>query len=99
MPKAPKKIQKWLDIAKEALEVAKDLFRAGRYLYTTFFCQQAAEKAFKGVIEKKLKEEPPYIHDLVKLADLAGYSRDEMTTGYLEDLNLHYIKGRYYGRT
>lgn len=32
---------------------------------------------------------------LVKLADLAGYSRDEMTTGYLEDLNLHYIKGRY----
>ncbi len=53
------------------------------------------EKAFKAVLEKKFKEEPPYIHNLVKLADLAGYFKDEMTTEYLEDLNLHYIKGRY----
>ncbi len=37
MPKAPKEIQKWLNIAKEDLEVAKDLFMTGRYIYTTFF--------------------------------------------------------------
>ncbi len=95
MPKASNEVKKWLAIAKEDMEVARELFSTGRYLYATFFCQQVVEKSFKAVIEKKLKEEPPFIHNLARLAGLAGYPRDETTTGYLEDLNLHYIKSRY----
>lgn len=95
MPKLPKEVKKWLDIAKEDLDVAGELFKSGRYLYATFFCQQAVEKTFKAIIEKEHKEEPPYIHNLVRLADLAGYPIDIVITEHLEDLNLHYIKGRY----
>ncbi|MBI3752624.1 MAG: HEPN domain-containing protein [Deltaproteobacteria bacterium] len=95
MAKLSKEIQKWIDIAQEDLEVAKELLQSGRYLYATFFCQQATEKAFKAVIEKEQNQEPPYIHNLARLADLAGYQCDEIALENLEDLNLHYIKGRY----
>lgn len=95
MAKLPKEIQKWIDIAQEDLDVAKELLKSGRCLYATFFCQQATEKAFKGVIEKEQNQEPPYIHNLARLADMAGYQCDEATRETLADLNLHYIKGRY----
>lgn len=91
-----KENEKWLKIAKEDLEVARDLFSSGRYLYTTFFCQQSVEKIFKAaIVMKKEEEEPPYIHNLVKLAALADYRCDKTATEILEDLNIHYIKGRY----
>lgn len=90
-----KEVQKWLKIAKEDIKVAIELFDSGRYLYATFFCQQAVEKIFKAVIVMKKREEPPYIHNLVRLAILADYRCDETTTETLEDLNIHYIKGRY----
>lgn len=93
--KVSKEVRKWINIAREDLEVAKELFKSGRYLYATFFCQQAIEKSFKAVIENKSKEDPPYIHNLVRLANLAYYPANERIVGYLEDLNLHYIKGRY----
>jgi HEPN domain-containing protein len=95
MPKASNEVKKWLAIAKEDMEVAKELFKNGRYLYATFFCQQVLEKSFKAIIEKKLKKEPPFIHNLVRLAELADYPMDDTATGYFEDLNLHYIKSRY----
>ncbi|MBI4745913.1 MAG: HEPN domain-containing protein [Deltaproteobacteria bacterium] len=90
-----KEIQKWLDIAMEDLDVANELFNSRRYLYATFFCQQAVEKAFKAVIAMGNKEEPPFIHNLVRLAGLADFKGDEEITEMLEDLSLHYIKGRY----
>lgn len=95
MATVPKEIQKWLDIAKEDLDVAKELLSSGRYLYATFFCQQAVEKVFKAVIALRKEGEPPFIHNLVRLAELADFKCDEPTTEILEDLSLHYIKGRY----
>jgi len=44
MPKTTKKVRAWLDIAMEDLDVARKLFKSGRYLYSAFFCQQTVEK-------------------------------------------------------
>ncbi|MBI3398608.1 MAG: HEPN domain-containing protein [Deltaproteobacteria bacterium] len=92
MAKLSKEIQKWIDIAQEDLEVARELFKSGRYLYSAFFCQQAVEKIFKAIISFKTNEEPPYIHDLVMLAEKAGFHGVKEK---LKMLTLHYIKARY----
>lgn len=92
MPKLPKEVKKWLDIAKEDLAVAGELFKSGRYLYSAFFCQQAVEKFFKAIIAFETGKEPPYIHDLIVLAGKANFEGDKEK---LKILTLHYIKARY----
>jgi len=72
--------------------VAKELFESGRYVYCAFFCQQAIEKIFKAIIILETEKEPPYIHDLIILAERAGFYGDEEM---LKVLTLHYIKSRY----
>jgi HEPN domain-containing protein len=51
---------------------AKALLKAERLLHTGFFCHAVVEKALKAVISDKTGEIPPKIHDLPKLANLAG---------------------------
>lgn len=59
--------KKWMDKVKEDFRVAKIMFRAKRYGYAAFWCQQAAEKAFKAVqVEREGKFDK--VHDLVLLA-------------------------------
>jgi HEPN domain-containing protein len=43
----PNKIraQKWLDIVKEDLNVAEDLYKTRHWLYVAFMCHQVIEKA------------------------------------------------------
>lgn len=46
--------QKWNDLARYDLETARAMMTSGRYLYVLFCCQQAAEKAVKGIVEEIL---------------------------------------------
>ncbi|MBI3051809.1 HEPN domain-containing protein [Candidatus Woesearchaeota archaeon] len=57
----------WLEKARSDLEVAKDMFKLGKYDYAAFWCQQAAEKALKALqIEREGKFDK--IHDLSLLS-------------------------------
>ncbi|HKD07875.1 MAG TPA: HEPN domain-containing protein [Bryobacteraceae bacterium] len=42
--------ERWLDIAQSDLKAAEVLARAGSRAQALFCCQQAAEKAFKGLL-------------------------------------------------
>lgn len=61
----------WLELAEYDLETAGVMLRTGRYLYVGFMCHQVVEKALKAVIVGA-GIEPPYIHNLAKLAERAG---------------------------
>ena len=61
----------WLELAEYDLETAEVMLRTGRYLYVGFMCHQVVEKALKAVIANA-GTEPPYIHNLAKLAERAG---------------------------
>jgi len=63
----------WIERAEYDLETAKAMRQTGRYLYVGFMCQQTVEKALKAVIAKQ-GVFPPKVHDLVRLAELAGLS-------------------------
>ena len=45
------------------------MLKSKRYLYVGFMCNQAVEKIFKAYYKKKKKEQPPYTHKLIRLAE------------------------------
>lgn len=53
------KFEHWKDIAKYDLDTAEAMYRAGRYLYVVFMCQQAIEKLTKGLYVLERGEEAP----------------------------------------
>jgi len=59
-------------LADGDLLTAKVLLDGSRFLHCGYFCHQAAEKAFKAVIAGKTGRVPPRIHELVRLARIAG---------------------------
>lgn len=82
------KVAYWLEGAEYDLQTAHAMLDTKRYLYVGFMCHQAIEKALKGVfVSRKPDEELPYIHKLVRLANLSGLS-DEMTEEQLSLLDL-----------
>jgi len=64
--------QQWNERARYDLDTADAMFKAGRYLYVLFCCQQAVEKALKAVVVLRTRELPPRVHKLVRLAEVAG---------------------------
>ena len=90
-----KDIQYWIDISKYDLDTAQSLLEAKRYLYVLFMCQQSLEKMFKAIVTLKTKEFPPRIHNLVRLAGLAGFDNKDIDIEFLDKLSFYYIETRY----
>jgi HEPN domain-containing protein len=59
----------WVDEAGEALRVAGHLFEKQDFSYALFFGHLAIEKLFKALYVVKNKEQAPYIHNLLRLAE------------------------------
>lgn len=86
--------EEWFILAEYDLETARIMFKTGRFKYVPFMCQQAIEKIFKGIISDTVF--PPRIHDLVRLAELAGVELGEEELLMLEKLSSLYIRVRYF---
>jgi HEPN domain-containing protein len=67
----------WMVEAQEALDVTEHLFEKGDYSYALFFGHLAIEKALKALYVVERKEHAPPIHNLTRLAKLAGISLDQ----------------------
>lgn len=72
------------------------MYKAGRYLYVVFMCQQAVEKTLKAMLAFQGKEIKP-IHYLPKLAELTGtfHEFNEETLTLVETLSGYYLNARY----
>lgn len=82
------KVAYWLEGADYDLQTAGAMLETKRYLYVGFMCHQAVEKALKAIlVSRKPEEDLPYIHKLVRLANLSGIS-EEMTEAQLSLLDL-----------
>ena len=67
----------WLEEANESLQVARHLFEKADYSYALFFGHLAIEKLLKAVFIKNKGEQAPYIHNLYRLAEMAGLPLSE----------------------
>lgn len=91
------KAEYWLDCADYDIQTARAMLQTKRYLYVGFMCHQTIEKALKAVFVTRRTEELPYIHSLVRLANLAGISQEmgEEQLSLLDVLNPLNIEARY----
>jgi HEPN domain-containing protein len=87
--------EQWAERARYDLDTADAMFKAGRYLYVLFCCQQAVEKALKAVIVEKTGKLPPRIHNLPRLAEVAKIKSDHEQARFLGELSAYYIQSRY----
>lgn len=78
----------WFESAEYDLQTARAMLDTRRLLYVGFMCHQTVEKALKGIfVLRKPEEDLPYIHKLMRLANLSGIS-EEMSEEQLSLLDL-----------
>lgn len=90
-------IRNWFALSDYDVESAAIMLKSKRYLYVAFMCQQAIEKALKGIYVKETSQTPPYTHNLRKIASPLSFydkfSPDQIL--FLDKLNTCYIESRY----
>ena len=87
--------QSWLDTAENDWDVAKNLFKLKNYAYSLFFCHLTVEKILKALVVQNTGRHAPPIHELNKLAKLAGLKPTSVQKQHLETLTTFNIKARY----
>jgi HEPN domain-containing protein len=65
-------IKHWIKLSDYDLKTASAMLDSKRYLYVGFMCHQTIEKILKAYYTSKIQENPPYVHNLQKLADLCN---------------------------
>ena len=91
------KVKYWVDLSDEDLRVAKGLLKLKHFLYVGFMCHQCIEKIFKAVYENHINDTPPFVHDLIYIANKAGIINmlDNGQIAFIEQLSPLNIRTRY----
>ena len=87
-----KEIQNWLEQAKRDLETAEHCLGSKDYYASSFFSQQAVEKALKALYIKKFNE-LVRVHDIVFLSEKLELPQDLIEAA--KRLNPVYVESRY----
>ena len=91
------KVVYWLELSEYDLRTADAMLETGRYLYVGFMCHQVVEKALKAYHAAHKELQPPYTHNLSRLATLSGLyeSFTETQKDLLDTLEPLNIEARY----
>lgn len=92
----PQKVKEfWLEEAEESLSVAWHLFEKTDYSYSLFFGHLAIEKLLKAVFVIKKGEQPPFIHNLFRLAEMTNIPLSETLKDKLIEITAFNLESRY----
>ena len=89
--------EQWRLISQDDFEMSQIAMQKGKLLHAAFCAQQSIEKALKGLYVLHNLGQPPYTHDLVRLAESLSaekcFEQNELAT--FSALNPFYIRARY----
>jgi len=85
----------WQEEAKEALQVADHLYEKQDYSYALFFGHLAIEKILKALYVARRNEQAPPVHNLVRLAEVAGLAMDSQRKDSLIRITTFNLEARY----
>ncbi|NIR50173.1 HEPN domain-containing protein [candidate division KSB1 bacterium] len=85
----------WRRSSQEDLRVARSLHEKKHYAYCLFFCHLAVEKELKRIYLLRCKEMPPFIYNLIRIADECDLQLDNAVRKDLQELTTFNIKARY----
>jgi HEPN domain-containing protein len=81
--------------AIESWNDALYLIKGKRIFLGLFAAHLAIEKVIKAHVVKQIRDLPPFIHNLIKLAELAKLQLTDKQRDFLADLTFYNISGRY----
>lgn len=85
----------WTKTAAHDYETMFVLYKAKRYSDSLFFGHIVLEKILKALAVQHTRKQAPYIHDLVRLQELAKISLTDEEVDLLDSVNNFNIKSRY----
>ena len=90
-----KQVDYWRHGSEEDIAAAEVLLDKGHLRHALFFAQLAIEKMLKAHVTRQTGDVPPRIHNLIRLAELAGLALDAERADFLRRFNLYQLEGRY----
>jgi HEPN domain-containing protein len=90
-----KQIEFWKVSAEEDFAAAESLLENGHLRHCLFFAHLAVEKMLKAHVTRQTNDIPPRIHNLVRLADIAGLSLNPEQESFLSRFDVYQLEGRY----
>lgn len=88
-------IKYWLNSAAHDLDVAETLFKNQKYDWCLFIGHLVIEKVLKAFYVRDKKEAPPWIHNLVRLAENTLLKLSDEQREFLAEVNGFNIEIRY----
>lgn len=85
----------WKKTAEYDSEIMDSLFKSKKYYGALFFGHIVLEKIMKALVVQKTKQQAPYVHDLVRLGEIAGIKLSKEEIKLLKEVNNFNIRTRY----
>jgi HEPN domain-containing protein len=90
-----KQVAFWRQGSAEDWDVARALVERGNVRHGLFFAHLALEKALKALVCAHTQELAPRLHNLLRLAELAGMELSSESLDLLAEMNVFSLEGRY----
>jgi HEPN domain-containing protein len=90
-----KQAEYWTTGSAEDLGAAEVLLAQGYTRQSLFFAHLALEKMLKAHMVRARQDVPPRIHNLLRLAQLAGLRPGDEREEFLRRFDAHQLEGRY----
>ncbi len=90
-----KQIEFWKASAEEDFAAAESLLEKGHFRHCLFFAHLAVEKMLKAHVTRQTSDIPPRIHNLVRLAEIAGLKLELEQENFLREFGIYQLEGRY----
>ncbi len=90
-----KQIDYWRTSSDEDFAAAQSLLEKGHLRHCLFFAHLAIEKMLKAHVTQQTNDIPPRIHNLVRLAEIAGLKLDPEHKEFLREFGVYQLGGRY----
>jgi len=88
-------IKYWIDSSDKDFVTMKHLFQKKDYHWSLFIGHLVVEKLLKAYHVKKVDDNPPYIHNLLRLAEKSGLELTEGQKDFLVTVTTFNISARY----
>ncbi len=90
-----KLINYWIESSDDDFDTMIDMFNSKRYSWSLFIGHLMVEKLLKAFYVKAKSDYPPYIHNLLRLAELADLKIDDIKKEQLVTITAFNINARY----
>ncbi|MDP8240381.1 MAG: HEPN domain-containing protein [Candidatus Hatepunaea meridiana] len=81
--------------SQEDIAAARSLLQKKHLRHSLFFAHLALEKMLKAFVVRQTNEIPPYIHNLVRLVEIAKLNIGPERLDFLRKFNIFQLEGRY----